>query len=228
MSSNSNCKYYAAINDEEARIVNTWEQCKLIAISQSGGDNKGAETYDEAVGYLKELKRARKVRLAKKKPKRNKYSGNRPKDNLAHLLGFLDSEPTPSTSKPKHVSLTCSLGSGGNVPMVSNSDGSEHEVAMTSGAKAPRKRLELGYAALKLADDALKQGADTVEILGLDVTVVNTLTVWADGFKLRDWKASNGNPLANIEIVKPMVALYDDIQAKVSLGKREESESLPF
>ncbi|OBT01607.1 hypothetical protein A9259_20075 [Vibrio cyclitrophicus] len=219
---------YLAITDEKIVHAKSIDEARALTHKKDGGNVMGFDSYQEANDAIPAIRKAIKARLAKKKPKRNKYSGNRPKDNLAHLLGFLDSEPASSIPKPKHVSLACSLGSGGNVPMVSNSDGSEHEVAMTSGAKAPRKRLELGYAALKLADDALKQGADTVEILGLDVTVVNTLTVWADGFKLRDWKASNGNPLANIEIVKPMVALYDDIQAKVSLGKREESESLPF
>lgn len=128
----------------------------------------------------------------------------------------------------KHVKFECDLGAAGKPSQIKRVSGGVTLVEHEMGAKAPRKRLELGYAALKLADDALKQGADTVEILGLDVTVVNTLTVWADGFKLRDWKASSGKPLANIEIVKPMVALYDAIKAKVSLGKREESESLPF
>ena len=58
--------------------------------------------------------------------------------------------------------------------------------------------------------------------------MVNTLTIWVEGFKKRNWKASSGKPLANLELVKPMVALYDAIKVKVSLGKREESESLPF
>ncbi|TVU59040.1 hypothetical protein FQP88_20985 [Vibrio atlanticus] len=128
----------------------------------------------------------------------------------------------------KHVKFECDLGTGGKSSQIKRVSGGVTLVEHEMGAKAPRKRLELGYAALKLADDALKQGADTVEILGLDATVVNTLTIWAEGFKLRDWKASSGKPLANIELVKPMVALYDAIKVKVSLGKREESESLPF
>ncbi|MBB1465793.1 hypothetical protein H5300_21210 [Vibrio sp. SG41-7] len=128
----------------------------------------------------------------------------------------------------KHVKFDCDLGSGGKSSQIKKVSGGVTQVEHEIGTKAPQKRLELGYAALKLADDALKQGADTVEILGLDVSVVNTLTAWASKWKLQDWKASSGKPLANIELVKPMVALYDAIKVKVSLGKREESESLPF
>ena len=128
----------------------------------------------------------------------------------------------------KHVKFECNLGLGGKLSQIKRVSGGVTQVEHEIGTKAPRKRLELGYAALKLADDALKQGADTVEILGLDVSVVNTLTAWASKWKLQDWKASSGKPLANIELVKPMVALYDAIKVKVSLGKREESESLPF
>lgn len=128
----------------------------------------------------------------------------------------------------KHVKFECNLGLGGKPSQIKRVSGGVTQVEHEIGAKAPLKRLELGYKALKLADEALKRGADTVEILCLDATVVNTLTIWTEGFKLRDWKASSGKPLANIELVKPMVALYDAIKVKVFLGKREESESLPF
>ncbi|MCG7584946.1 RNase H1/viroplasmin domain-containing protein [Photobacterium sp. OFAV2-7] len=50
-----------------------------------------------------------------------------------------------------HIILTCELGTGGIASTITHSDGTVHVVQTTPGAKAPLKRQELGYEALKVA-----------------------------------------------------------------------------
>ncbi|GHZ02704.1 hypothetical protein FXE65_05125 [Vibrio cholerae] len=119
----------------------------------------------------------------------------------------------------KHVTLKCVLGTSGKASRVEQLSASVSMVEYEKGAKVSFKRMSLGYAALKQADKALSGGAETVKILGLDVTVVNTLTEWAPNWKQQNWVKPNGQPRPNAELVRDMLALYEQIKSKVSFGE---------
>ncbi|WP_188005796.1 hypothetical protein [Vibrio cholerae] len=119
----------------------------------------------------------------------------------------------------KHVTLKCVLGTGGKASRVEQLSSSVSIVEHEKGAKVSFKRMSLGYAALKQANKAFSGDAETVKILGLDVTVVNTLTLWAPKWKQQNWVKPNGEPRPNAELVREMLALYEQIKSKVSFGE---------
>lgn len=216
--------FYAAINDKDDRIVSTWSECADIAIGKPGGDNKGAFTYEEASKYLKTLKKERTARLKRNKPKRN--SPPKTKDDLSYLNQCLASK------HPKNIILTCKLGTGGFGSTIKSLDFDTHIMKTSKGATPAQMYLELGYEALKLADYHIKQGADTVEILGLNASVGNTLNNFAPNWKANNWLNPKGQSPANLELVQSMFELYEPIQGKVTLGSKQavttHTDDLPF
>ena len=191
-------KFYAAINDVEARIVTTWAECEVIAINTPGGTNKKCSTYEEAEQYLEKLVKERYARLKSKNPKRNS-----------------------SPKQPKVIKLTCKLGTGGFGSTIKGFDCKPYIFKTSAGAKTALMNLELGCEALKLADNHIKQGADTVEILGLNASVGNTLNNFAPNWKANNWVNSSGKSPANLELVQSMFELYEQIKGKVTLGVKQ-------
>ncbi|NOI45333.1 hypothetical protein [Vibrio alginolyticus] len=130
----------------------------------------------------------------------------------------------------KHVTLKCVLGTGGQASRVEKVSGGISIVEHEKGAKIPLKWLTLGEAALKQADKAISSGAETVKILGLGDSVVNTLMLWAPKWKQQNWVKPNGQPRPNAKLVREMLALYEQIKSKVSFGdcKTPEYDDAPF
>jgi len=227
MANKSNFNFYAAINDKEARIVTTADESKAI-YEEPGGHNKGTSTYKEAEFYLRRFIEVRTERLQRKKPKRNRYSNSspNPKMDLSYLAEFI------APKQPKVVTLTCELGTGGNGSMIKSLDCDTHVIETSKGAKSPLMNLELGYAALKLADYHIKQGADTVEILGLNVNVGKTLNDYAPKWEANNWLNPLGKSPANLELVQSMFELYEQIKGKITLGAKQSkavhTDDLPF
>lgn len=117
----------------------------------------------------------------------------------------------------KNLIFDCELGVKGASSRVSGPSGTvyvEHE----KGSKVPLKSLTLGEAALKQSAKAINAGAETVKILGLGGSVVNTLTLWAPKWKTEGWVKPNGKPRPNADLVREMLALYEQIKSKVSFG----------
>ncbi|MGK0270970.1 MAG: ribonuclease HI [Cocleimonas sp.] len=134
--------------------------------------------------------------------------------------------------KKKYVVQTCLLGVGGNDSIIDSSNGYPKKFKTSVGAKTAQMYLELGYAALKLADNHINQGADTVEILGLNASVGNTLNNFAPNWKANGWVNSSGKSPANLELVQSMLELYEQMEGKVTLGdkkpKAAHTDDLPF
>ncbi|MGR2942951.1 hypothetical protein ABMX92_18475 [Vibrio vulnificus] len=118
----------------------------------------------------------------------------------------------------KNLIFDCELGMKGAPSRVSGPSGIVY-VDHDKGAKVPLKWLMLGEAALKQADKAINDGAETVKILGLGNSVVNTLTLWAPKWKQQNWVKPNGQPRPNAELVRDMLALFEQIKSKVSFGE---------
>ena len=41
---------------------------------------------------------------------------------------------------------------------------------------------------------------------------INCITVWATGWKKKGWKKADGKPVLHLDIIEPMVALYEEIK----------------
>ncbi|MBN8105402.1 hypothetical protein [Vibrio vulnificus] len=70
----------------------------------------------------------------------------------------------------------------------------------------------------------------SIEIKGMDAATIKTLTEWAPKWKQQNWVKPNGQPRPNAELVRDMLALYEQIKSKVSFGdcKTPEYDDAPF
>ena len=83
---------------------------------------------------------------------------------------------------------------------------------------------------IKYADNAIDSGVDSVEIWGVDGSVLVTLNEWAPKYRERSWVNSYGKPVANREVIEPMLELYEKLGEKVKLntGEQPVDSDAPF
>jgi len=101
-------------------------------------------------------------------------------------------------------------------------------VPMPSGSTYPRKLLELTSAVIKLADDDIKSGVDTVEITGLSDGALRTLLEHSP-----KWCAGGWDQRPNIDLIKSIYEIYLNIKSKVLFDsefttKLEQDGDIPF
>lgn len=218
--SNQKFNFYASVNNDIARIVKTWTECEKI-IANPGGKKKGTFTYKQAEEYLQELVSERDARLARSKPKRNRYSNSRPKEDLSFLSTF--------TARPTKKTIICKLGVGGKGSTVSVVGG-DTQVFEVKKSTVSAMRYQLCMHTLNIAKSLLDQEVSSIEIKGMDAATIKTLTEWAPKWKQQNWVKPNGQPRPNAELVREMLALYEQIKSKVSLGdcKIPEYDDAPF
>ncbi|RZQ21811.1 hypothetical protein D8T36_19795 [Vibrio vulnificus] len=217
---NKKFNFYASVNNNIARIVKTWTECEKI-IANPGGKKKGAYTYKQAEEYLQELVVERDARLVRSKPKRNRYSNSRPKEDLSFLSAF--------TARPTKKTIICKLGVGGKGSTVSVVGG-DTQVFEVKKSTVSAMRYQLCMHTLNIAKSLLDQEVSSIEIKGMDAATIKTLTEWAPKWKQQNWVKPNGQPRPNAELVREMLALYEQIKSKVSLGdcKIPEYDDAPF
>ncbi|ELS3717342.1 hypothetical protein ACEQ8A_004273 [Vibrio fluvialis] len=207
--SNQKFNFYASVNNNKARIVKTWTECEKI-IANPGGKKKGAYTYKQAEEYLQELVSERDARLEHSKPKRNRYSNSRPKEDLSFLSAF--------TARPTKKTITCKLGVGGKGSTVSVVGG-DTQIFEVKKSTVSAMRYQLCMHTLNIAKSLLDQEVSSIEIKGMDAATIKTLTEWAPKWKQQNWVKPNGQPRPNAELVRDMLALYEQIKSKVSFGE---------
>lgn len=205
---NQKFNFYASVNNDIARIVKTWTECEKI-IAKPGGKKKGAYTYKQAEECLQELVVERDARLARSKPKRNRYSNSRPKEDLSFLSTF--------TARPTKKTIICKLGVGGKGSTVSVVGG-DTQVFEVKKPTVSAMRYQLCMHTLNIAKSLLDQEVSSIEIKGMDAATIKTLTEWAPKWKQQNWVKPNGQPRPNAELVRDMLALYEQIKSKVSFG----------
>ncbi|ELH4918500.1 hypothetical protein Q9Y15_002313 [Vibrio vulnificus] len=206
---NKKFNFYASVNNNIARIVKTWTECEKI-IANPGGKKKGAYTYKQAEEYLQELLSERDARLARSKPKRNRYSNSRPKEDLSFLSTF--------TARPTKKTIICKLGVVGKGSTVSVVGG-DTQVFEVKKSTVSAMRYQLCMHTLNIAKSLLDQEVSSIEIKGMDAATIKTLTEWAPKWKQQNWVKPNGQPRPNAELVRDMLALYEQIKSKVSFGE---------
>ncbi|EGR0622518.1 hypothetical protein L5168_003516 [Vibrio parahaemolyticus] len=206
---NKKFNFYASVNNNIARIVKTWTECEKI-IANPGGKKKGAYTYKQAEEYLQELVVERDARLVRSKPKRNRYSNSRPKEDLSFLSAF--------TARPTKKTIICKLGVGGKGSTVSVVGG-DTQIFEVKKSTVSAMRYQLSMHTLNITKSLLDQEVSSIEIIGMDAATIKTLTEWAPKWKQQNWVKPNGQPRPNAELVRDMLALYEQIKSKVSFGE---------
>lgn len=218
----SKTKYYAALNDQFADVVTSFEVAKKIFEGKPGGHNRKFNTYAEAEVYLLEKVKERDSRLKFNKPKRGKRNPYQKKPTAMQLLGITPDSLEVKPAKATKRVLTCYFGGKNADSTITSSDGKCEVVALTAGATAKLKYLELAYAAIKVADNEISDGVDFVEVWGVDGSVLVTMNEWAPRYRERGWVNSFGKPVAHREVIEPMLALYEKLGNKVKLNSGEQ------
>ncbi|ELI6450288.1 ribonuclease H family protein [Photobacterium damselae] len=97
---------------------------------------------------------------------------------------------------------------------------SEREVALLCviGTKGPESTIAT------CAAELVEKGIDVVNIYTLDPTVIPHLADWAAKSRDRGWINGSGKPMANRDVLEPMLALYEQLVDKVKL----HNEGLPL
>lgn len=218
----SKTKYYAVLNDQSADVVTSFEAAKKIFEGKPGGHNRKFNTYAEAEVYLLEKIKERDSRLKFNKPKRGKRNPYQKKPTAMQLLGITPDSLEVKPAKATKRVLTCYFGGKNADSTITSSDGKCEVVALTAGATAKLKYLELAYAAIKVADNEISDGVDFVEVWGVDGSVLVTMNEWALRYRERGWVNSFGKPVAHREVIEPMLALYEKLGNKVKLNSGEQ------
>ena len=218
----SKTKYYAVLNDQSADVVTSFEAAKKIFEGKPGGHNRKFNTYAEAEVYLLEKIKERDSRLKFNKPKRGKRNPYQKKPTAMQLLGITPDSLEVKPAKATKRVLTCYFGGKNADSTITSSDGKCEVVALTAGATAKLKYLELAYAAIKVADNEISDGVDFVEVWGVDGSVLVTMNEWAPRYRERGWVNSFGKPVAHREVIEPMLALYEKLGNKVKLNSVEQ------
>ncbi|MEZ8037602.1 hypothetical protein [Vibrio crassostreae] len=226
----SKTKYYAAFNNKLAAIVTSHEEAKEIYDNEPGGHNRKFNTYAEAEVYLLEKIKERDSRLKFNKPKRGKRNPYHKKPTAMQLLGITTDSLEVKPAKATKRVLTCYFGGKNADSTITGSDGKSEIVALSSGATAKLKYLELAHAAIQYADNAINGGVNSVEVWGIDDSVLVTLNEWAPRYRERGWVNSYDKPVAHREVIEPMLALYEKLGNKVKLnsGEQPADNGAPF
>ena len=156
-------------------VVSVIRIASVCGVGKPGGHNRKFNTYAEAEVYLLEKIKERDSRLKFNKPKRGKRNPYQKKPTAMQLLGITPDSLEVKSAKATKLVLTCYFGGKNDDSTITGSDGKSEIVALSSGATAKLKYLELAHAAIQYADNAINGGVDCVEVWGIDCSVLVTL-----------------------------------------------------
>ena len=71
-----------------------------------------------------------------------------------------------------------------------------------------RAELQAFYHALRIT----KERQTPTTIYTDSMYSINCITTWAAGWKKKGWKKADGKPVLHLDIIEPMVALYEEIK----------------
>ena len=71
-----------------------------------------------------------------------------------------------------------------------------------------RAELQAFYHALRI----VKERQTQTTIYTDSMYSINCITTWAPGWKKKGWKKADGKPVLHLDIIEPMVALYEEIK----------------
>lgn len=97
----------------------------------------------------------------------------------------------------------------------------ENSQPIALGAEAESTNIRMEGLALRRALELV--GAEAAEIRTDSEFWINVLTKWAPGWRAKGWKKSRGE-IANLDIVKPLLELYEQSNAKLVWLKGHNGE----
>ena len=76
-----------------------------------------------------------------------------------------------------------------------------------------RAELQAFYHALRITKERQTQ----TTIYTDSMYSINCITTWAAGWKKKGWKKADGKPVLHLDIIEPMVALYEEIKLLLTI-----------
>ncbi|EKO3509222.1 hypothetical protein LCL63_002429 [Vibrio fluvialis] len=122
------------------------------------------------------------------------------------------------TARPTKKTIICKLGVGGKGSTLSVVGG-DTQVFEVKKSTVSAMRYQLCMHTLNITKSLLDQEVSSIEIKGMDAATIKTLTEWAPKWEQQNWVKPNGQPRPNAELVRDMLALYEQIKSKVSFGE---------
>lgn len=73
------------------------------------------------------------------------------------------------------------------------------------------------------------QGLGSVKIYSDSMYSINCASVWGPAWKRKDWTRGSGEPLQNLDLIKPLVDLYTSLKGRVTLQhvKGHQTSAIP-
>ncbi|ELB2044567.1 ribonuclease H family protein [Vibrio parahaemolyticus] len=240
MSKKSKAKSHVVAQGHQPGVYINWGDVQKQISGYKGKVNWGCESVEQAEAEYQALSawrclspenRTEKLTLEKAKEIVAGMLANS-EEFIAECAESKELKVAVNESVPKFYKLvlTCYFGGKNADSTITSSDGKSEVVKLSSGATAKLKYLELTHAAIKYADNAINGGVDCVEVWGVDGSVLVTLNEWAPKYRECGWVNSYGKPVANRDVIEPMLALYEKLGDKVKLntGEQPVDNDVPF
>jgi len=77
-----------------------------------------------------------------------------------------------------------------------------------------RAELQAFYHALRI----VKERQTPTTIYTDSMYSINCITTWAPGWKKKGWKKADGKPVLHLDIIEPMVTLYEEIKPLLEIN----------
>ncbi|EHY9860719.1 ribonuclease H family protein [Vibrio parahaemolyticus] len=240
MGKKSKVKAHVVAQGHQPGVYTNWGDVQKQISGYKGKVNWGCDSVEQAEAEYQALSawrclspENREVKLTLEKAKEivaGMLAGS--EEFIAECAEPKELKAVVNESVPKFYKLvlTCYFGGKNADSTITGSNGKCEVVTLTIGATAKLKYLELAYAAIKVADNEISDGVDFVEAWGVDGSVLVTMNEWAPRYRERGWVNSYGKPVANREVIEPMLELYEKLGDKVKLNAVEQpvDDDAPF
>ncbi|CED71398.1 ribonuclease H [Aliivibrio wodanis] len=202
-------KYYVVWEGREIGIFTTWAQCKAQVDKFAGARYKSFPSLVEAesaFGHKSSIQSsAAKTAKAPSKSKKTPLTQKQITDMLFDIKIFTDGASVPNPGE-----------AGAGIAIYENNKISELWYGIYQ-AVGTNNTAELNglHQAFILAKEKMAKG-HSVAIYCDSTYAIQSITQWAEGWSKKGWTKAGGE-IKNLDIIKPMYALYQEIASKVEI-----------
>ncbi|WP_122034700.1 ribonuclease H family protein [Aliivibrio sp. EL58] len=202
-------KYYVVWEGRETGIFTTWAQCKAQVDKFAGARYKSFPSLVEAesaFGHKSSIQSsAAKTAKAPSKSKKTPLTQQQITDMLFDIKIFTDGASVPNPGE-----------AGAGIAIYENNKISELWYGIYQ-AVGTNNTAELNglHQAFILAKEKMAKG-HSVAIYCDSTYAIQSITQWAAGWSKKGWTKVSGE-IKNLDIIKPMYALYQEIANKVEI-----------
>jgi ribonuclease HI len=199
-------KYYVVWEGRETGIFTTWAQCKAQVDKFAGAKYKSFPSLPEAESAFGS-KASIKPSVTKKpsESKKTALSQEQITNMLFDIKIFTDGASVPNPGE-----------AGAGIAVYENNKISElwYGIYQAMGTNNTAELNGLNQAFI-LAKEKIAKGY-SVAIYCDSTYAIQSITKWAEGWSKKGWTKASGE-IKNLDIIKPMYALYQDIASKVEI-----------